>query len=326
MRFIVYGAGAVGGVLGGRLYQHGHDVVLIARGKHGQALRERGLVIESPAGPDTIDVPVVGHPREVDLTSEDVVLLTMKSQDTAGAVLALSECVDDGLPVVCVQNGVDNERLALRHFRNVHGVCVMFPATFVEDGVVQANSAPTEGILDVGGVPAGVDSTTEAISAAFRSAGFVSEPRGDVMRWKHCKLLMNLGNAIEATVGNDARGAELFALAKAEGRRCLEAAGIAYASDDEDAARRAGVLQLTPISGRRRGGGSSWQSLERGTGTVEADHLNGEIVLLGRLWGVSTPVNALLQRLANQCARERREPGSLDAGEVLAMLDRAADA
>ncbi len=79
-------------------------------------------------------------------------------------------------------------------------------------------------------------------------------------------------------------------------------------------------MQIVQINGSERGGGSSWQSLTRGTGSIEADYLNGEIVLLGRELGVPTPVNEVLQRLANQAARERRAPGSATPDEVLALV------
>ena len=55
-----------------------------------------------------------------------------------------------------------------------------------------------------------------------------------------------------------------------------------------------------------RGGGSSWQSLARGTGAIEVDYLNGEIVWVGRCQGRDTPVNAALCELANRMARRRR--------------------
>jgi 2-dehydropantoate 2-reductase len=67
-------------------------------------------------------------------------------------------------------------------------------------------------------------------------------------------------------------------------------------------------------------GGSSWQSLARTAGSIEADFLNGEIVLLGRLHEVPAPANALLQSLANRMARERLLPGATGEGEVLAAL------
>jgi 2-dehydropantoate 2-reductase len=75
------------------------------------------------------------------------------------------------------------------------------------------------------------------------------------------------------------------------------------------------------VAGRPRGGGSSWQSLMRGTGTVEADQLNGEIVLLGRLHGVPAPANDLVRRLVNRAARDRTPPGSLTPAELSKMLE-----
>jgi 2-dehydropantoate 2-reductase len=62
-----------------------------------------------------------------------------------------------------------------------------------------------------------------------------------------------------------------------------------YASDAEDTARRANLLSVQPIGNQPRGGGSSWQSLRRRTGSIETDFLNGEIVQLGRLHDVPTP-------------------------------------
>jgi 2-dehydropantoate 2-reductase len=67
-------------------------------------------------------------------------------------------------------------------------------------------------------------------------------------------------------------------------------------------------------------GGSSWQSLVKGSGSIEADYLNGEIMLLGRLHGIPTPVNETLCRVANEFARERRAPGSLTAAQLIAQI------
>jgi 2-dehydropantoate 2-reductase len=58
----------------------------------------------------------------------------------------------------------------------------------------------------------------------------------------------------------------------------------------------------------------------RQTGNIEADYLNGEIVLLGVLHDVPTPVNALLQRLSNQLAATRTPPGSMTEADILALL------
>ena len=318
MRIVVHGAGGIGGVMAARLHQSGHDVVAIARGEHLDVWRKNGLRVQSPDEDVVVDVPVAGHPSEVGLDAGDVVILTMKSQDTAGALDDIAAIAPD-VPVVCAQNGVSNEREALRRFERVYGICVMMPTTFIEPGIVQANSAPTSGILDIGRYPGGTDDVASAVSDALRASTFSSHPDTAVMRQKHAKLLMNLGNSVQAVCG-DRGSRELHGQLRAEGEAALTAAGIPYATHEEDRARRGDLLQMRPIEGQPRGGGSSWQSMARGTGTIEVDHLNGEIVLLGRLHGVPTPANALMQRLANQAARERRPPGFMSVADILSLL------
>ena len=101
----------------------------------------------------------------------------------------------------------------------------------------------------------------------------------------------NLGNAAEAACGPDGPDLPvLYAAARAEGEKCLVAAGIEFASEAERQQRRADVMALPLVDGRVRGGGSTWQSLRRGTGSVEAAFINGEIVALGARHGVPTPV------------------------------------
>ena len=316
MRFIVVGAGAVGGVVGGRLFQHGHPVLLVARGAHGRALRDRGLRLESPEGAVELRIPTVEQPADIAFRDGDVVLLAVKGQDTAAVLKALQPVAPPTLAIACLQNGVENERLALRFFSRVYAVCVMCPASHLTPGVVQACSSPVAGLLDVGRHPDGLDDTAHALAAAFSASGFGSQARPDIARWKHAKLLMNLGNALEAACGPEARRGVLAKRARQEGVAALQAAGIAFASPEEDAARRADLVQIRPVAGRLRGGGSTWQSLARGAGTVEVDYLNGEIVLLGRLHGVPTPVNALLQRVAHDMARDGVPAGSLSLADL----------
>jgi 2-dehydropantoate 2-reductase len=223
--------------------------------------------------------------------------------------------------VCCAQNGVANEWAALRRFEHTYGVCVMLPAAHLEPGVVQQNSLPVPGILDLGRYPDGVDDTAHEVAAALRSAGFHSEPRPDIMRWKYRKLLMNLGNAFNALSGGGDEVRIATERARAEADEVLKAAGVSAISEAEDRERRGDLLQMRPIGGERRSGGSSWQSLARSTGSIETDYLSGEIVLLGRLHGVPTPVNAYAQRTANRYAREQRPPGSLPPAQLLAELD-----
>jgi 2-dehydropantoate 2-reductase len=325
MRFVIYGAGAVGGVIGGRLFEADHEVVLIARGEHHAAIRRDGLRLESPVGTSTLPIDAVDHPSQMDWRDDDVVLLTVKSQDTGDALDALAAYSPASTTVACAQNGVENERRALRKFERAYAICVMCPTGHLRPGVVQAHSTPITGILDVGRYPSGVDEGTRSIATALASATFLSEPRDDIMRWKYRKLVTNLGNAVQALCvrsrpGGPRQGGTLARLVQEEAAECLSKAGIDAVSEEADNARRADHLQIGTIGGQARPGGSSWQSLERATGTIEADYLNGEIVLLGRSLGVPVPANTLVQRRANEMAWTRQPPGSVSEAELLAEL------
>ena len=316
----------MGGTIGGLLHHAGRDVVLIARGDHLAALRRDGLRLQTPGEDLVLPVPACGGPDEIEWRDGDVVVLAMKTQDTAAALAALAGAAPSSVAIVCAQNGVENERLALRVFEHVYGMCVMLPAAHQEPGVVQAHGAPMAGLLDLGRYPAGTDAVAELVAADLSAARFSSAPVADIMRLKYRKLIMNLGNAIEAAAGAAARQSDLNERAAAEGEAVLAAAGIDAASAEEDTARRGELMRMRPVGGKRRDGGSSWQSLARGTGAIEADYLNGEIVLLGRRHGVPTPVNAALQRIADRMARDRVPPGSLTleeiAGEIRPLFPR----
>ncbi|MFF3874823.1 ketopantoate reductase family protein [Streptomyces sp. NPDC001978] len=333
MRYIIIGAGAVGGAVGGRLAQAGHEVVLVARGKQYAALSEGGLRLRVPEGESTYRTAVVDDPAPLGtLRADDVLLLAVKTQDAEAALetwgpvpVAGGGTAAERLPLLCAQNGVESGRVALRRFRHVYGVCVWLPATFVEPGVVSAAGTPLTGILHLGRYPHGTDDTARRIAADLETAHFEAPVVADVARWQYAKLLSNLANALEAVagpiVGEESQA--LYARVRAEGEAVLDAAGIAYAREAEQAAVRGDKVTLVPLAGAPRGGGSSWQSLTRGTGTIEADYLNGEIVLLGRLHGVPAPLNELLQRLANTFARERRAAGSLPVAELTRLADDA---
>jgi 2-dehydropantoate 2-reductase len=333
MRYVIIGAGAVGGTIGGRLAQSGHDVVLVARGPHLAALQDKGLRLITAAGVVTQKIPAVGGPAALgDLRPDDVLVLAVKSQDTAGAVREWAAAPVEGggsagdrLPVVCAQNGVANERMALRLFGTVYGLCVWLPATHLEPGVVVSHCAPMSGILLLGSYPHGVDAVVQQIGADLSGSVFDAPVIPDVMRWKYGKLLMNLGNALDALLGRpepqfEQNVTDIRRAAQQEGRAVLAAAGIAYNTEQERRAQQRDQMEFQDIPDAPRSGGSTWQSLTRGN-PVETDYLNGEIALLGRLHDVPTPVNVLLQRLVAETAKARRSPGELPLDRWQELLD-----
>ena len=325
MRIIVVGAGAVGGVVAANLAMAGTPVVAVARGDHARVMRESGLRYESPSGTRIVELPVATSIGEIDITDDDVFVLGVKSQDTVGVLNDLRAAGVTDQPIVCMQNGVENERQALRLFPNVYGICVMLPADHLAPGVVRVWTAPSSGLLDIGRYPHGLDDVAVQLAATLEAATFGSIPRDDIMSWKYRKLLMNLGNAVEAVCGREGFAGRLGELVRAEGEAVLAAAGITVVSAEDDLARRGDALKIQPVGDeQRRAGGSSWQSLRRGTGTIETDYLTGEIVLLGRLHGVPTPANHALQEAAAEMARTGEAPASRRVDDVLEQLERAA--
>ncbi len=330
---MILGAGAVGGCIAGLLRLQGSDVTVLARGEHARVMKSDGLTLATPDGTHQIALDVAAAPSELTLRADDVLILATKTQhteallsDIAALPVTNGRSAAECLPVVCAQNGVENERLALRRFQRVYGVCVMLPASHLEPGRVDSQGSPHPGMLDIGCYPSGVDALAEEVAIDLSAARFLSIARAEVMRWKYAKLLRNLGNSVEALTGHDLAEAaeklvhELVRRVDAEGRAVLAAAGIEVVGNEEWRAYRRDQVQLVAVEGRERSGGSSWQSASRGTGSVEADFLNGEIALLGRLHGVATPLNDLLQREANALVRDRRPPGSVTPGELLAKV------
>jgi 2-dehydropantoate 2-reductase len=195
------------------------------------------------------------------------------------------------------------------------------PAVHLEPGEVQSFAAEPTGVLDLGRYPHGHDATSLQLSAALRAAGFASEVRDDIQTAKYSKLIANLGNALEALSGPAARTGPAADRVRGEALAVLRAAGLRF--DLDAAARRTALVVPRPLRARARPGGSSWQSLSRRTGQIETDYLNGEIVWLGRLHGLPTPANALLQRLANEHARNLLPPGSIPLQELTRRIERA---
>lgn len=138
MRFAILGSGAVGGYYGARLARAGHDVTFVARGAHLLAIRARGLHVRSPAlgdltvhAPATDDVSTVG--------SVDVVVLAVKTYDSAAALAAIAPMLTRDSFVVTLQNGVDSAAELARTVgeSRVVGGTTYIATALVEPGVIE---------------------------------------------------------------------------------------------------------------------------------------------------------------------------------------------
>lgn len=322
------GAGAVGGMIGGRLAVAGRSTVWVARGEHGRTLRDQGITILSATGSEHAESTVWLEPDEAELRPDDVLVLAVKTQDAeealatwadlpvafgADRVAAAGEC----LPIVLATNGVAAEAMAMRYFQRVVGMCVWAPNVNLSPGVIVTRFAPDAAVLHCSRVPASLtdDADREMLAVLrddFRAARMDVPLTDDVMPWKCRKLLSNLGNVVDALVGPDAD--DVANLASVEATAVLREAGIAVVDDaTESAARRAGP-RVVPVPGAPEElGGSTWQSLTKGRDRLETDYLNGEIVAIAHAAGLEAPVNSALARLGRRAAAEGAQPRSMSA-------------
>jgi 2-dehydropantoate 2-reductase len=320
-RYVVLGAGAVGCALGGMLQATSAEVVFIARGAQLDALQRHGLDLALPSRLIHLAVEAVAGPDAIRFEERDLVLLCTKSQDSAAALAALAATAPREAPVVCAQNGVANEPLAAERFSRVYALVVFSPCQFLEPGRVSIHSEPVLGGLDIGRHPTGADDVVEDLARDLSAAGFDARVEPRIGRQRYAKLLSNLGNALQALGGRAALASPVADALHAEGEACMRAAGIEFAPLDELYARNGAVGEL-PVAGAPRGGGSTWQSLARGTGSLETEYLNGAIVALGDRHGVPTPANLAVLALARRAAAEHWAPGHMTVAEIEAAVAR----
>ena len=276
---------------------------------------------------------------EVALGSDDVIVLSTKTQQVLDVLPEVADApVHDGegrvvgsagdlLPVFLATNGVSAESLAARYVRRVFGVCIWMPAVHLEPAEVIIRGVPMSGILHLGRVPAeraepADHALLEEVAADWKQATFGIALPEDVMAWKHRKLISNIANVVDALVDDPRAARPAVEAADEEARTVLTAARIAVVDDATEAAARAEGFTVEPVPGLEdtRLGGSTWQSLSRGTGSVETDYLNGEVVRIAHEHGLPAPVNALLARLARGCVRDGRGPGRVSATELVELV------
>ncbi|HEY6255001.1 MAG TPA: ketopantoate reductase family protein [Xanthobacteraceae bacterium] len=285
-------AGAVGGYFGARLAAAGHDVSFIARGAHLDAIRSRGLRLESPLGNLHIsDAKATAEPREVG--EVDIVLFAVKLWDTEIAGAAARPLVGAGTRVITFQNGVDSvERLQpILGKDQVVGGTTHIASVISAPGVIAHTSQFA--LMRCGHVDGRADPALAALVAAARAAGIEASLSDDIDldRWKKFTFLVGLSGAtgmIRMPLGpiladQDTRAFFLALMQEvvAVGR----AGGVKLPPDF--AQERLAFADTTPPGFKA----SLLHDLERGN-RIELDWLAGKVVELGRSRDIPTPANA----------------------------------
>ena len=193
MRFVILGAGGVGGYFGARLAAAGNDVAFVARGAHGEAMARQGLRVRSALGDLHIAAPAVfADPAEAGPC--DVLLLCVKTQDLAPLAETLRPHLSHHTAVVPLQNGVEAEdmlREALGPRFVMGGVAYIF-AHIAEPGVIQHVGEIAR--LAFGELDGQGTARQEALLAACTAAGIGAEAtdRIDDRIWRKFALLAPL--------------------------------------------------------------------------------------------------------------------------------------
>src|SRR5262245_61827135 len=128
IRIAVYGTGGAGGYFGARLIQGGHEVVLIARGEHLDAIRAHGLVLETPEETRVL-VPALATDDPTVAGPVDVVILGVKTWQVKDAARQMGPLIGPDTIIVPLQNGVEAPAQLASVLGAEHvlgGLCVTF--------------------------------------------------------------------------------------------------------------------------------------------------------------------------------------------------------
>ena len=320
MRYIIYGAGGIGSIMGGHLARTGHEVILIGRPGHVSIINKNGLRLITPTGTYVLRISAVTNPSQVQFTTGDVIFLCMKGQDTERALKDLKTVTGD-VPVFCFQNGVCNEEIAAGYFPRVYGVMVRVGAVYLNDGEVIARRDPP-GWYIIGRYPVGTDKFTDAVAEELRIAGYFVRTTADVMPYKWGKLMTNLGNAVGAITNGDWESTRpIYRATFEEAQAIVAKAGIKWISQEQVA--RDWPEITAPLRGQinTEEQSSTWQSLARHQGSVETEFLNGEIVRVAKKLGLQAPINEKLVKISREMAANHESPGKFTPAQLSGMLE-----
>ncbi len=319
IRIIIFGAGAIGGTLGGHLALSGTEVILIARSGHVNRINENGLRFITPSGTHLIKIPAVTSPGQINFLPGDIIFLCVKSQNTEEALYNLHSVVKD-IPVFCFQNGVRNEEIASHFFSQVYGVMVRIGGEYIKDGEITVRRDPP-GWVVIGRYPQGRDNRMEMVEKHLRQAGFMVRLSPNVMPYKWGKLVTNLGNAIGAITNSRWEETRRINLAVTEeARNILKLADVPWISQEQLAAEWKEIAKKPRKILTTESQSSTWQSLARKQGSVETEYLNGEIVRQAKLIGKEAPLNAALLKISQEMAAQQEIPGKYTTDELEKLL------
>lgn len=302
MRIAIVGSGGVGGYFGGRLAAAGADVTFLARGAHLEAMRARGLRVDSPKGP--VHIPRVKAESDPAAVGQaDVVFFAVKLYDTEGALALLPPLIGPDTVVIGFQNGVETVATLTRAVGPSHtaGGVSYVSAVIAEPGIIRHTAMDHLIFGELDGTPS---PRLERLLDACRPAGFQATLSTNIIvdiwtKFVRLSVFSGMTAVTRSPIGVLREDPALWAMLKTAAKEAMEVAhatGIAVpASTVEDVAEAYRVL---PPQAKA----SMLEDLERGR-RLELPWLSGAVVRIGREVGVETPthrfINAVLKPHVN---------------------------
>ena len=290
MKIVALGAGGVGGYFGARLQQAGHDVAFIARGRHLEAIKEKGLLVKSSLGDARLKVKVFEAPVHAGVA--DIVLFAVKLWDTESAAEQLEPIVGARSFVIPFQNGVESIDLLAKKLPRAQllGGSAYIGTRIAAPGVIEHTG--TMARLQFGPVLASQGTAAQAFLEACREAGIQAEVPDDIVRavWEKFVFLVGISSATAlaraplGVVRADPDLRWLLEQAMRETWQLGRARGVKLA----DGFVEARMAFADALPGEMRA--SMLHDLQAG-GRLEAPWLCGAVARMSREAGLDAPVN-----------------------------------
>lgn len=309
MRILVMGAGALGSVAGGLMSRAGHEVSLVGRAAHINAVRSQGLLIEGIWGSHHVaGMEAVTAVEDLCRADFDLVLIAVKSYDTRKAAQLVVPMVSPETWVCSYQNGLGNAEVIAREVgpERVLGARVIYGARIAEPGRVDVTviAAPTA----IGGYGApGAAKAAKEVAAAMEAAGLptVDTDRIQTVLWSkvayNCALnpLSALLNVPYGALAENSHTRQIMDDVIEELYAVAEAMEVPLEPETADGYRESFYGKLLPPTAAHYA--SMREDLLLGRRT-EVDALNGAIARFGAERHVPCPANGMLTALVH--ARE----------------------
>ena len=293
VRIAVVGAGGVGGYFGGRLAEAGADVVFVARGAHLQAMRARGLRIDSPIG--NVHIPRINATDDPSsIGPVDIVLFAVKLYDAESATQLLPPLLGPDTAVIPLQNGVEGVDLVTRAVGagNTAGGTVYVSAVISEPGVIRHTAMEQ---LIFGELDGRRSPRLERLLDVCRSAKFKSTLSENItvdiwMKFVRLSVFSGMTSVTRCPIGvivNDPDLLEMLKAAVREVTLVAQARGVPVPDDGPE--RVAKASKVLPHGAKS----SMLEDLERGR-RLELRWLSGAVVRIGAEVGVDTPIHRFI--------------------------------